>query len=194
MSSFIPARGEAWPIIKINYFKRSIRSYNTVSTIYRYLEYICSLVTDFFHFIYVETVTLYRAVLFFQSELGLTKIGIVPREEWSTKYTIELHQVSLEMFRYYRTFYSSSTESGIYELNVDADMTLVIVLKGDVKMDGAISGKDSTLLKQHIVGSANPALNDLQLFAAETVDYSGISAKDATKIAQVVVGNGAFEW
>ena len=89
---------------------------------------------------------------------------------------------------------SSSTESGIYELNVDADMTLVIVLKGDVKMDGAISGKDSTLLKQHIVGSANPALNDLQLFAAETVDYSGISAKDATKIAQVVVGNGAFEW
>ena len=97
MSSFIPARGEAWPIIKINYFKRSIRSYNTVSTIYRYLEYICSLVTDFFHFFYVETVTLYRAVLFFQPELGLTKIGIVPREEWSTKYTIELHQVSLEI-------------------------------------------------------------------------------------------------
>ncbi|MBR3383526.1 MAG: dockerin type I repeat-containing protein, partial [Clostridia bacterium] len=88
-----------------------------------------------------------------------------------------------------------STVNGEHTFKVtvtDADVYLVLVVRGDVTFDGRVRALDATRVNQAAVG--NSTLTALQIFAAD-LNYDGnIRAIDATKVKQVAVGNQTYAW
>ena len=88
-----------------------------------------------------------------------------------------------------------STVNGEHTFKVtvtDADVYLVLVVRGDVTFDGRVKALDATRVNQAAVG--NSSLTALQIFAAD-LNYDGvIKAIDATKVKQVAVGNQTYAW
>jgi lactocepin len=77
----------------------------------------------------------------------------------------------------------------------DADVTVVIVFKGDADLDGTVVAKDATLVKQVAVG--NKAFETdaaLQALVADVTGDGAITAKDGTKLSQVVTGMSSLNW
>ena len=75
----------------------------------------------------------------------------------------------------------------------DADVEIVVVIKGDFNLDGKVSGRDATQVAQAAVGNA--AMNSQLQFLA--VNYNGaeeLNGRHATRVAQVAVGNQSYEW
>ena len=78
----------------------------------------------------------------------------------------------------------------------DADVNLVLVVKGDFDLNGAAASKDATLIKQVMVG--NRELDEetaaVQSFAGDADGSGSLSLKDATFISQVLVESREFTW
>ena len=75
----------------------------------------------------------------------------------------------------------------------DADVEIVVVIKGDFNLDGKVSGRDATQVAQAAVG--NTAMKSQLQFLA--VNYNGaeeLNGRHATRVAQVAVGNQSYEW
>jgi lactocepin len=84
----------------------------------------------------------------------------------------------------------------IFTVNiVDADVTVVIALKGDANLDGTVSAKDATLVKQVYLGTAAFETDEaLQNLTGDAFPDGKISTKDATVIKQVALGTRTLEW
>ena len=88
-----------------------------------------------------------------------------------------------------------STVNGEHTFKVtvtDADVYLVLVVRGDVTFDGKVRALDATRVNQAAVG--NSSLTALQIFAADLNRDGIIKAIDATKVKQVAVGNQTYTW
>ena len=87
-----------------------------------------------------------------------------------------------------------TTENGEHKftVTVNADVYIVVVVRGDVNFDGNVKAIDATRIGQAAAG--NTTLTALQILAAD-LNYDGlIKAMDATKAKQVAVGNQTYSW
>jgi hypothetical protein len=87
-----------------------------------------------------------------------------------------------------------TTENGEHKftVTVNADVYIVVVVRGDVNFDGNVKAIDATRIGQAAAG--NTTLTALQILAAD-LNYDGIiKAMDATKAKQVAVGNQTYNW
>ena len=78
----------------------------------------------------------------------------------------------------------------------DADVNLVIVIKGDFDLNGAAQTKDATFIKQVMVNT-RPLEGEtaaVQRFAGDADGNGTLAVKDATFISQVQVGLKTFTW
>ena len=76
----------------------------------------------------------------------------------------------------------------------DADVEIVVAMKGDVNLDGKISTMDATMAKQRYLGTAfaiNPAL---QMLTADVNGDNKITTMDATMIKQAYLGSTTLPW
>lgn len=90
-----------------------------------------------------------------------------------------------------------TTVNGVHKYTVTVtndDVDLIVVIKGDVDLNGVVRGKDSTLLKRHLAGTLNPALTSLQIFAGDGDGNGVISGKESTQLARYLAGTYSFSW
>ena len=77
----------------------------------------------------------------------------------------------------------------------EADVTVVIALKGDANLDGAVNTKDATLVKQVYLGTAAFETDEaLQNLTGDATGDGKISTKDSTLIKQVYLGSNTLSW
>ena len=78
----------------------------------------------------------------------------------------------------------------------DADVELVIVVKGDFDLSGEAKSKDATMIKQYMVGNytMEEETAAVQTFAGDADGNGSIALKDATLLSQVLVETREFEW
>ncbi len=74
----------------------------------------------------------------------------------------------------------------------DADVTVVIAIKGDANLDGKQESKDATFAAQAIAGKRT--LTALQKLVMDGTGDGAFDAKDATYAAQVVAGKRSYAW
>ncbi|MBQ1675381.1 MAG: leucine-rich repeat protein [Oscillospiraceae bacterium] len=90
-----------------------------------------------------------------------------------------------------------TTGNGEHKFTVtvtDADVEIVVAIKGDVNLDGKISTMDATMAKQKYLGTAfaiNPAL---QMLTADVNGDNKITTMDATMIKQAYLGSATLSW
>lgn len=92
-----------------------------------------------------------------------------------------------------------TTADGVHSFTVtveDADVTVVLIFKGDFDLNGRVQSKDSTLLKQTLVGlkELDPETAALQIFAVDLNNDGKIQNKEGTMISQVLVDNSSYAW
>lgn len=91
-----------------------------------------------------------------------------------------------------------TTADGVhsYTITVDADVTIAIVFKGDFDLNGNVKSKDSTMLKQVMVGlkELDPETAALQIFSVDLNNDGVLQNKEATMVSQVIVESKAYTW
>lgn len=93
------------------------------------------------------------------------------------------------------TALACTTEEGVhsYTLTVeDEDVTVVIVLRGDIDLNGVVRGKDSTMLKRYLAGTAT--LSALEIFAGDADGNGRITGRETTLLARFVAGSASYDW
>ena len=93
---------------------------------------------------------------------------------------------------YTRVTVTTTDDEHEFTLNVTKDVTIVVVFKGDANLDGKVSTKDATLIKQFVVGIAD--LEAIQLLSGDANGDGKVSTKDATLIKQFVVQTATIDW
>ncbi len=87
---------------------------------------------------------------------------------------------------------------GTHVFNVtieNADVTVVVALKGDADLDGSVGAKDATLVKQVYLETAVFEVDEaLQNLTGDAFPDGKITSKDSTAIKQVVLGTRTLEW
>ncbi len=77
----------------------------------------------------------------------------------------------------------------------DADVTVVVALKGDADLDGSVGAKDATLVKQVYLETTTFETDEaLQNLTGDAFPDGSITSKDSTAIKQVVLGTRTLEW
>ena len=97
------------------------------------------------------------------------------------------------------TALSCTTVDDVHTFTVtvsDADVNLVIVIRGDFDLNGSMENKDATFIKQVLVGNRTmeEATAKVQEFAGDVDDNGKLQTKDATFISQALVGLRSFSW
>jgi hypothetical protein len=91
----------------------------------------------------------------------------------------------------------TTTESGEHQFTVtvtDADVTIVVALRGDANLDGKISTVDATMVKQAYLGTAFAIDPNLQALTADANRDGKISTVDASVIKQAYLGSFTIQW
>ena len=91
----------------------------------------------------------------------------------------------------------TATESGEHSFTVtvtDADVTIVVALRGDANLDGKVSTPDATMVKQAYLGTAFAIDPNLQALTADASKDGKISTVDATFIKQAYLGSYTIKW
>ena len=94
---------------------------------------------------------------------------------------------------------SCTTADGAHSFTVtvtDADVTLVLVFKGDADLNGQVQSRDATLVKQVVVETKtlNPETAAIQIFAADQNNDGVLQSREGTMISQVVVETKTYDW
>ena len=77
----------------------------------------------------------------------------------------------------------------------DADLTVVIALKGDANLDGEVNTKDATLVKQVYLATAAFETDEaLQNLTGDATGDGKITTKDSTLIKQVYLEMNTINW
>ncbi len=95
----------------------------------------------------------------------------------------------------YEVVKCTTTESGEHQFTVtvtDADVTIVIAIKGDANLDGKREAKDATFAAQAIAGKRT--FTALQKLVCDGTGDGAFDGKDATYAAQVVAGKRSYKW
>ena len=79
-----------------------------------------------------------------------------------------------------------------FTVNVNKDTDIVLVLKGDVNLDGKVALKDNLLLKKNIAGTET--LDALPFLAGDVDGNGAIKLKDTLAVKKVIAGTSAFDW
>ncbi|MBQ1675379.1 MAG: dockerin type I repeat-containing protein, partial [Oscillospiraceae bacterium] len=90
-----------------------------------------------------------------------------------------------------------TTENGEHKFTVtvtDADVKIVVAIKGDVNLDGKISTMDATMAKQKYLGTAFAIDPALQMLTADVSGDNKITTMDATMIKQAYLGSTTLAW
>ena len=74
----------------------------------------------------------------------------------------------------------------------DGDVTVAVVLKGDVMLSGDVDTTDVTQLKRFIAGKRD--LNPLQFLAADVTGEGKVNTTDVTQLKRFIAGLRTFEW
>ena len=93
---------------------------------------------------------------------------------------------------------SCTEKDGAHQFTVtvtNADVKLVVVLRGDADLNGSVQYKDGTLVKQ-VVAGANTFKKDeaLQILAIDLNGDGKAQYKEGTMISQVVAGSNQYKW
>jgi hypothetical protein len=91
----------------------------------------------------------------------------------------------------------TATENGEHKFTVtvtDADVTIVVALRGDVNLDGKVTTADATMVKQAYLGTAFAIDPNLQTLTADANRDGRISTVDATFIKQAYLGSYTIQW
>ncbi len=91
----------------------------------------------------------------------------------------------------------TATESGEHSFAVtvtNADVTIVVALRGDVNLDGKVTTADATMVKQAYLGTAFAIDPNLQTLTADANRDGRISTVDATFIKQAYLGSYTIQW
>ncbi len=88
-------------------------------------------------------------------------------------------------------YHNLTQNSYIYLVPADVK-EVIIVVKGDVNLDGSLSNADATKLKAAVKGAAE--LDAVQAFAADVNGDGSLSNADATKLKAVVKGAASLDW
>ena len=86
---------------------------------------------------------------------------------------------------------SGNTHSYTVTVN-DADVEIVVVVKGDANLDAKLSSVDATFIKQASIG--NRTLGMVNFIAADFDKNNRISSLDALRCIQVVAGSNSYTW
>ena len=94
---------------------------------------------------------------------------------------------------------SCTTEDEVHSFTVtvtDADVNLVIVVKGDVNLDGNLKGSDSTFIKKLMVElvELDEEKAAIQSFAGDVNDDGKLKQNDATMISRIMVELETLTW
>ncbi len=94
---------------------------------------------------------------------------------------------------------SCTTTDGVHSFTVtveDADVTIALIFKGDFDLNGRVQSKDSTMIKQTLVGlrEFDAETAALQIFAVDLNNDGKIQNKEATMISQVLVDSRSYAW
>jgi hypothetical protein len=91
----------------------------------------------------------------------------------------------------------TTTEDGKHTFTVtvtDADVTIVVALRGDTNLDGKITTYDATMAKQKYLGTAFAIDAALQELTADADGNGRITTYDATLIKQAYLGSATLSW
>ena len=91
----------------------------------------------------------------------------------------------------------TTTEDGKHTFTVtvtDADVTIVVALRGDTNLDGKITTYDATMAKQKYLGTAFAIDAALQELTADADGNGRITTYDATLIKQAYLGSTTLAW
>ncbi len=91
----------------------------------------------------------------------------------------------------------TTTDSGEHAFTVpvtDADVRIVVALRGDANLDGKVSTSDATLVKQKYLGTAFAIDANLQALTADANKDGKISTVDASVIKQAYLGSYTILW
>ncbi|MBQ1675380.1 MAG: S8 family serine peptidase [Oscillospiraceae bacterium] len=90
-----------------------------------------------------------------------------------------------------------TTGNGEHKFTVtvtDADVEIVVAMKGDVNLDGKISTMDATMAKQKYLGTAFAIDANLQMLTADVSGDGKVTTMDATMIKQAYLGSATLPW
>ena len=92
-----------------------------------------------------------------------------------------------------------TTADGTHSFTVtvtDADVNLVIVVNGDINLNGSLQNLDATFIRQLMVGNRtlDEATAGVQTFAGDIDGSASLALRDATMISQIMVGLRTLEW
>ncbi len=88
-----------------------------------------------------------------------------------------------------------TTVNGVHRFtipNVQSEVTVILVLKGDVTLDGAVNMRDTLPIKKHTAGTA--ILTGIPLLAAQTDGNSSVNMRDTLPIKRQTAGTGRIDW
>ena len=93
---------------------------------------------------------------------------------------------------------SCTEKDGAHQFTVtvtNADVKLVVVLRGDADLNGSLRQKDATLVRQVVAGNTTFTENEaLQILAVDLNNDGVAQQREATMISQVVAGNNQYKW
>ncbi len=87
-----------------------------------------------------------------------------------------------------------TTEDGVHRFTVEVeeDMEIAVVVKGDAQLDGRINMRDSLAIKKTAAGTY--VMSPLEKLAAEADDRAGINMRDSLVIKKNAAGTGRIVW
>ena len=107
-SRFFPARGETRPIVEINNTHLSIGRYNAIASIDHHLQYVGGSIANILQLIRSKRNALGVSVNSFVPKFTMIFIKrIKPMKEICSRHTVELNQITLQVFVNHSTLYSS---------------------------------------------------------------------------------------
>jgi hypothetical protein len=72
-------------------------------------------------------------------------------------------------------------------------ISIAVVLKGDVNMNGVVDGRDAFQIQRYAAGAR--ALDSLQLIVSDVNQTSDVNGRDAFQIQRLAAGaRGDFDW
>ncbi|MBQ1675213.1 MAG: CehA/McbA family metallohydrolase, partial [Oscillospiraceae bacterium] len=90
-----------------------------------------------------------------------------------------------------------TTGNGEHKFTVtvtDADVEIVVAMKGDVNLDGKVGTMDATMAKQKYLGTAFAIDANLQMLTADVSGDGKVTTVDATMIKQAYLGSVTIQW
>ena len=76
----------------------------------------------------------------------------------------------------------------------DADVNLVLVMRGDYNLDSNVQNRDATLMRQYLAGTSTTVPTAVQIFAVDLNEDGKLQNREATMINQAVAGTNHYNW